>query len=149
MRRLPDISLDVVQEHIVITPEGCWSWTGRRHSTGYARYRGILVHRWMWAAYNGPIPEGYEVDHACHEDAQCGSSVGTDCPHRLCVNPDHLRLLTSVENKRKQYRAWKTHCVNGHEFTPENTYYRPDRYGRMCKACGLERQRAAYKKESV
>lgn len=34
----------------------------------------------------------------------------------------------------------KTHCVNGHEFTPENTYERPDGTGRHCRACMNEAQ---------
>lgn len=28
-----------------------------------------------------------------------------------------------------------THCKNGHEFTPANTYERPDGSGRTCRAC--------------
>jgi hypothetical protein len=40
---------------------------------------------------------------------------------------------------RDEWRAAKTHCVNGHEFTSENTY-RHSR-GRQCRACGRERMR--------
>jgi hypothetical protein len=29
----------------------------------------------------------------------------------------------------------RTHCVNGHEFTPENTYIMPKRGLRQCRAC--------------
>lgn len=32
-----------------------------------------------------------------------------------------------------------THCVHGHEFTPENTYTRPDGRGRACRACNATR----------
>ncbi len=31
--------------------------------------------------------------------------------------------------------AAKTHCPQGHEYTPENTYNRKDRPGRMCRTC--------------
>lgn len=34
----------------------------------------------------------------------------------------------------------KTHCKNGHEFTPENTGVRTDHPGRFCKACKRERE---------
>jgi hypothetical protein len=29
----------------------------------------------------------------------------------------------------------KTHCPEGHEYTPENTYWRPDGKGRECCTC--------------
>lgn len=34
-----------------------------------------------------------------------------------------------------------THCVNGHEFTESNIYYRPDGEGRMCRLCCKARER--------
>lgn len=34
-----------------------------------------------------------------------------------------------------------THCPKGHEYTEENSYYRPDGDGKMCKTCCRERQR--------
>lgn len=39
-----------------------------------------------------------------------------------------------------RHRTWlvgnpETHCVFGHEFTPKNTYLRPDGKGRQCVAC--------------
>lgn len=35
--------------------------------------------------------------------------------------------------------AAQTHCLRGHEFTDANTYMRPDRWGRVCRACVRER----------
>lgn len=34
----------------------------------------------------------------------------------------------------------RTHCVNGHEFTEANTYLRPGRGGRSCRACWADRR---------
>lgn len=40
-------------------------------------------------------------------------------------------------------RVTRTHCVNGHEYTPENTYYRKDGKGRCCRVCRkLEHERS-------
>lgn len=39
-------------------------------------------------------------------------------------------------------QAGKTHCVHGHEFTPENTYLRPTG-GRRCRTCQAEYRRAS------
>jgi len=46
----------------------------------------------------------------------------------------------SVEKQRATLLAKfaanpKTHCRRGHEFTPENTYYYPNKKGKECRAC--------------
>jgi hypothetical protein len=71
------------------------------------------------------------------------------CFNTLCCNPEHLRLLPNLENARRQRSAFKTHCIRGHEFTPENTI----RTGgnRRCRECARARyrRRAATKKEKA
>jgi hypothetical protein len=63
------------------------------------------------------------------------------CRNRRCVNPEHLEIVTSVENVMRgegfgPKNAAKTHCDKGHEFTPENTYIRTRAQGgRECRAC--------------
>lgn len=63
------------------------------------------------------------------------------CFKPSCVNVQHLAVATLSENAQRQRSAAKTHCKNGHEFTPENTYIRTGfRNGkRTCRTC----QRAA------
>lgn len=91
-------------------------------------------HRAAWEAVNGPVPPGMTLDHTCHDPAVC--HLGIRCPHRRCRNPEHLTPVTRGENTA---RAWspngtKTHCKNGHEFAPENTYIYPDGK-RRCRTC--------------
>ena len=88
-----------------------------------------LVHRVAFQLFIGPIPEGMQVDHLCGV--------------RHCVNPAHLETVTPLVNTRRAERgnARKTHCDAGHEFTPENTRYRTDRPGRLCRSCDAERAR--------
>lgn len=108
--------------------DGCWQWDAPNKGTGYGefRHKGVrhLAHRFSFETFKGAIPKDRQVDH--------------ECRNRGCVNPSHLRLLTLAQNvlcgdgitaKNKR----KTHCNNGHEFTPENTYH----YGgaRGCKKC--------------
>lgn len=95
--------------------------------------RGRLAHRVAYEQARGPIPEGLELDHLCR--------------NRACVNPDHLEPVTHRENLLRAdtfaaRHAAQTHCVNGHEFTPDNTYIRTrPEGGRECRACRKARNR--------
>lgn len=79
------------------TVEGeCWRSTYTHNDDGYAwltvgsrkdgTRRLVSVHCASYAAFHGPIPEGYEVDHLCHT--------------RDCWRPEHLRALPADEHRR-------------------------------------------------
>ena len=87
-----------------------------------------LTHRVAWEAYRGPIPDGLTVDHICR--------------NRLCINPQHLRLLTNEENGRSNGQAIKSHCPRGHEYSGDNLYITPKGH-RICRACSRIRRRMA------
>lgn len=110
----------------------CVFWQGRVGRDGYGYSHGTTAHRWVYQNSVGTIPPGFDVDHICWQ--------------RLCVNPDHLRLLPALENRRRQRSALKTQCVNGHELTPDNTYIKPRKRGegtRDCRTC-IRARVAAY-----
>lgn len=118
----------------VDTSGDCWIWMGHRDRSGYGKTKGDRrtswsAHRYAYATFVEVIPPNRQLDHLCRTPA--------------CVNPDHLEIVTHAENMRRSGAALKTHCIHGHEYTPENTYYRTSRSGgrRDCRACIRQRVR--------
>ena len=103
----------------------CWLWSGNKNSNGYGLVsidgKTVQVHRYAYEVLVGPIPDGLTIDHLCRV--------------RLCVNPDHLEVVTLGENIR---RALKTGPRCGCD--PSNFFTRKD--GRVeCRLCRNRRSR--------
>jgi hypothetical protein len=122
--------------------DGCWEWSGTIDVQGYGVFavdsHPRSAHRYSYELLVGPIPEGLQIDHLCR--------------NRRCVNPDHLEAVTAKVNTLRStapsaVNAAKTHCTNGHEFTPENTYVSP-RGWRKCRSCAAEFQRAYVRRKA-
>lgn len=134
---------------VSVAESECWMWSGEVNANGYGRYWVVpkedreVAHRVAYEALVGPIPDGMVLDHECHtRDGSC--TGGNDCLHRRCVNPAHLAPVTPVENMQRGVQARRTHCPQGHEYTPDNTYLRKDRVNgtqRQCRACTIARAR--------
>jgi len=111
-------------------PDQCWPWMKSTGSHGYGQtWDGItvrLAHRVAWVLHHGrQIPDDMTIDHICR--------------NRTCVNVDHLRLLTNVENAKDNGMARRTQCPSGHAYDDANTYV--NRMGhRQCRACARGRQ---------
>lgn len=100
------LSDDAREAKYVRQGPGCWTWTGAVTPDGYAiftaNYTNEYAHRWMYQRHVGPIPDGFTIDHRCHDPKVC--SGGKSCPHRACVNPAHLRPVTRGDNVRRSSR---------------------------------------------
>jgi hypothetical protein len=76
-------------EYIVNEETDCWEWQRAKNNKGYGHFlnkerKTILAHRFYYEKYKGFIPQGFELDHICHNPG--------------CVNPEHLRLTTKAKN---------------------------------------------------
>jgi hypothetical protein len=135
-------------------PKGCVLYTGYITGGGYGQIsvNGTqkLAHRAVYELTVGPIPEGMELDHTCHNrDASCMG--GTTCLHRRCINVDHLEPVTGAENTRRG-KSWaingtKTHCSNGHPYSEENTHWYDGR--RYCRPCNRMHRRRARQRRAA
>lgn len=117
--------------------DSCWQWTACL-VRGYGQFavgqrKRAKAHRFSYEMLVGPVPEGLVLDHLCRNPE--------------CVNPAHLEPVSERKNILRgvgptAVNAARTHCIYGHEFTPENTYIRPNRpTERECRVCKRRRKR--------
>lgn len=111
----PDKRFDQLRE---INADGCWLCQAASTTAGYGQFHPgdrdgwIYWHQWAYERYVGPIPEGLEIDHVCHNrDFSC---EGGACKHRRCGNPDHLEAVSPEINKARGRERRKIHLE--HEF---------------------------------
>lgn len=138
-----------IASKINVIPSGCWQWTGAITGHGYGNVRwdgrAMPAHIIVYTLTNGPVPDGLELDHTCHNtDTTCPGA--RNCLHRRCVNPDHLEAVTHRTNILRGHtlparNARRTTCIRGHNFDVIS-----DTGHRSCTTCMdlfYERRRAA------
>lgn len=123
-------------------PDGCWIWTDYTKHSGYGSfwYKNICyrAHVVSYLLHGGHIPDGYVIHH--------------ECGNKACVNPAHLCAVTQRHNLHAddtlaRRNAVKTHCSEGHPYTPDNTYLHTNKKGitrRHCMTCRRIRAQQRY-----
>jgi hypothetical protein len=77
-----------------VLKNGCWQWIAGVNKKGYPLARGkdtTLAYRQIYIDANGPISDGFDVDHTCR--------------YRRCVNAEHLEAVTHQENIQRNSRT--------------------------------------------
>ena len=93
--------IDRFMEKVDKLPNGCWFWTGARskgagnkkcYGSFRVRKHGVVrAHRFASEALAGTIcPDGHHRDHTCN--------------FSMCVNPDHIEVVTHFENQRRKMK---------------------------------------------
>lgn len=116
---------------------GCWEYQNT-DGYGYGRvqidnenYGTHILSAMLFLMY---IPTNGSM--VCHRDEVCKS--------KACWNPDHLYVGDAFDNNWDKHLVGNarsrysdvTHCVKGHEFTPENTYLsKRKETGKMQRNC--------------
>lgn len=129
-----------IQETFGARPD-CMIWGGGLNAYGYGQFRSdwsktdggsVFTHLYAWVMVAGKVRgDGLETDHLCR--------------FRPCANPDHLEQVPQLVNNMRgesepAKNARKTHCDEGHEFTPENTFVNSEGW-RDCRECSRARNR--------
>ena len=74
--------------------EECWMWTAGTSPQGYGIFwdgrRNVSAHVHAYRLAYGPVPLGLQIDHRCGV--------------RACVNPEHLRCVSSKQNNENRHR---------------------------------------------
>lgn len=162
-RRRPTPSLmERFMAKVDIQPNGCWRWIACVRPDGYGQIgnnnKGLLAHRASYNLFIGPIPDDRPIlDHTCHDPLTC--SGGKSCPHRRCVNPEHIVPSSKIENnsverscvsrtgQAARMRA-QTKCKRGHVYTDETMVITGQGF-RSCIICKKQMDRESYLRRSA
>jgi hypothetical protein len=90
-QRLPVTLEEKFWQYTIELPNGCIQWVAGIDASYYGEFyvapdKIIYAHRYAWEADRGPIPDGLQVDHLCH--------------NRGCVNVKHMQLIKMTENPK-------------------------------------------------
>jgi hypothetical protein len=118
--------------------EECWNWSGCLLESGYGQFsvKGKIVyaHRFSLEINGVRLIDGMVCDHICR--------------NRKCVNPNHIRQITSRENVLigegpSANNSRKSLCKRGHPLSGDNLYLRKRGVAveRICRSCDREKKR--------
>jgi hypothetical protein len=105
------LTLDDIFDRCIVTPSGCWIWTGADSGDGRGGNYGKIcqrvngkprfyyAHRKAFELSRGKsVAKGFQVDHLC---ARFLGHDGWNA--RRCCNPDHLEDVIGDQNQKRKF----------------------------------------------
>ena len=89
-----------IRQRVMIDPvTGCWNWqlyiTPKGYGRAYYRSRSQRAHKLAYTVFVGPVPDGLQLRHQCHNNS--------------CCNPAHLLVGTAQDNRDDDKRDGHQH----------------------------------------
>ena len=147
----PPVYIDDLARFKIDPATGCHMWTGPKYRNGYGKtarkiHGTRLAHKAFYLASGRTIPDGLDLDHKCHDPLTC--TGGWACPHRACVNPEHMKPETrAVNSRRGNQRGLKFDiegiCDRGHDLSDPANVRVISNGTRLCVPCWRIRYQAA------
>lgn len=135
-KEIPLFDHELFLSKISITKNDCWSFNGAKRN-GYGIFSIKIDKKWS-IFYSHRLSFSMFNKITSNSDSMVIDHI---CKNRECVNPDHLRETTSVENVminsffNAAVNKEKKTCKRGHDLDGYNRKYNK----RFCKTCALIR----------
>jgi len=124
----------------VYSPEECQRISDRLIKTHCLRGHEYTEENTIWVKGT----EGKGIGGRGHRTCRtCSNMKARETRARIAATKPSLREI-AIEK-----RLAKTHCPNGHEWTPENTIYGKDGFIRHCRTCARAASNASYHKKQL
>lgn len=132
--------INEIMSLVVVNRDGCWEFKGPLNAQGYPlpTHKGDTAYRAIYKHFKGDIPPGMSLDHECHNQSILCRG-GPLCPHRRCVNPDHLSIQTRSQNVKNARGTYIHLCGFGDPLMPPS----------FCRDCQRIKSRRRSKKPRV
>lgn len=135
-KKIPNMSPDDLVRFIssiTFISNECWNWDKTKVRKGYGRF-------YFKGCHHTAHRVSYE--YFCKVELPLEMTLDHKCLNKLCVNPNHLDVVTSGENVRRFRKVrYGNSCKRGHPYSGSNLLIYKRKNTRICKQCMMDGKR--------